>query len=346
MFKLEKIRNTFTTGITDIQAVDEYQRGSLHVNFVVSKDLKSKIFYDIFRRFANYDDKALKIEVSEKPLPGADIYHYHRPHLETELATPAVVTVHHDPGDIDPWLEPEKFWATYRQTARIVCLNTLQVAQLKANGLSQTTVIPHGFDTKVFSKKIKKFNYEKKLNFGIISKKYARRVKGDAYVEEALKRLDPDRIRFTLVGSGRSADAALFRQFGFEVEVYELLPYRMFGKLYREMDFLFMVSTNEGGPANIPEALASSVPALCTRCGMVPDLIKDGENGIILSGDIRKDAPVLEQITTNQDGITDRLFNGAHELNTIISWEEVVRRHIQMYWEILETSPAHAQSAS
>ena len=338
LFKLGRSRKAIELDVVNASTTmgGQPKRRPLRVNFVISKDLKSKIFHDIFKRFINYDSTILEVEISEAPQPGADVYHYHRPHLEKSLAAPAVVTVHHDPRDVDPWLDPEKFWSVYRQTDRIVCLNSLQVKDLQKVQLTNTSIVPHGFDAKIFSKQQKFFDPEKKLNFGIISKRYDRRFKGEAYIYELVDRLDPARVRFTLVGAGRSVDAEHLRQLGFEVNVHEFLPYRMFGSLYRELDFLLMVSTYEGGPANLPEALASSVPILCTNCGMVPDLVRDGKNGAILSGDIRTDISIFDRILKNEQNFTNDLFKGAHEIKTVISWEEVIRRHVEIYWEIVD----------
>lgn len=307
----------------------------LRVNFVVSNDLKSKIFHDIFRRFLQFDPTLLEVEISEAPVAGADIHHYHRPHLEAELQGPAVATVHHDPRDVDPWFDNGKFVAAYRQTEKIICLNSLQAADLAKEGLHDTVVIPHGYDSGIFSKARKSHAAERKLTIGIISKRYDRRVKGDAYVHEMLERLSPDRIRFMLVGAGRTLDAARMRDMGFEATVFEYLPYRLFGDLYRNMDFLLVASVNEGGPANLPEALGSSTPVLCTPVGMVPDLVRDGENGVILSGNIRDDIARLEAVFENRDGLADRLMQGAHEMETAICWEEVIARHIQLYADVV-----------
>ena len=317
----------------------------LKINFVISKDLKSKIFHDIFKRYLQFDPALIEVSISETPIEGAHVYHYHRPHLETELRAPAVVTVHHDPRDVDPWLDPRKFWVVYRQTARIVCLNSLQVEDLEKEDLTNTVVIPHGYDNVIFSKVKKTFDADRKINIGVVSKRYDRRFKGDAYMFELIDRLDPERVRFTMVGAGRSVDAARIRNMGFEVDVFEFLPYRLFGDLYHKMDFLLMVSTYEGGPANLPEALASSTPILCTNCGMVPDLIRDGENGRILSGDIREDIEVLQGIFENRDGAADTLFEGAHALQTAITWEDVIAMHINLYAEIVTEMQPDAEPA-
>ena len=95
------------------------------INFVISKDLNSGILRDIYQRYTDYTSDELSIVISEQPVEQADIYHYHRPHLETKLVSPAVVTVHHDPEDIDHWLEPAKFEGRYREADMVVCLNLL-----------------------------------------------------------------------------------------------------------------------------------------------------------------------------------------------------------------------------
>ncbi|MEM7446083.1 MAG: glycosyltransferase, partial [Pseudomonadota bacterium] len=145
----------------------------------------------------------------------------------------------------------------------------------------------------------------------------------------------PDKVRLVLVGAGRTDDAAKIRSLGFEVDVFEYLPYRLFGDLYKTMDFLLMVSTYEGGPANLPEALASSVPVLCTNVGMVPDLVSDGRDGLILSGDIRHDIARLSAVIDNADGLADQLFQGAHENDTVIPWDDVILQHIRLYADLL-----------
>jgi glycosyltransferase involved in cell wall biosynthesis len=307
----------------------------LVVNFVISKDLNSKIFHDIFNRYINFNQHFLEVVISEAPIEDADIYHYHRPHLETALRKPAVVTVHHDPRDIDPWLEPKKFLPVYREASAVVCLNSLQVSDLGKVGIQNVRVIPHGFDAKIFHKRLRVFSSEKKLNIGVISKRYDRRFKGDVYMFELAERLSVDRVRFTLVGSGRAQDGARMRDLGFQVDVFEFLPYRIYGDLYHEIDFLLMVSNFEGGPANIPEALASSTPILCTNVGMASDLVESGFNGLVLSGDIREDLEMLLDLCENKGGLADRLFQGCHESDVVISWEDVIAQHIKLYCDVL-----------
>ena len=50
---------------------------------------------------------------------------------------------------------------------------------------------------------------------------------------------------------------------------------------------------------------------------------------------------MLDAIVDNRDGAADALFEGAHALQTAITWEDVIALHIRMYAEIVaETQPA------
>ena len=55
----------------------------------------------------------------------------------------------------------------------------------------------------------------------------------------------------------------------------ELAPF------YQALDFYLVSSREEGGPKALPEAMASGTPLVSTRVGMAPDMIVDGENGLL-----------------------------------------------------------------
>lgn len=307
----------------------------MKINFVVTEDKSSRIFSDIFRRFI--DSGQAEIIISETPAAGADIYHYHRPQLESSLqAARSVVTVHHDLDDPDPFVVFERFADRYREAHTIVCLNSLQKAKLSALGYNNTVIIPHGYDDALFAKrKTKTFQPERKIRIGITSKRYPRRFKGEVLFYELLDRLPTELFSFILIGEGRSKDARYIAGLGFDVECHEVMPYRVFPSAYEAMDALLMSSTFEGGPANIPEAVASGTPVICTKIGMVPDMIFDGRNGIHLTGNAEKDARRIVDWATNRDGVFDILAKGANEVHSAPTWSEVINRHIMLYRAIL-----------
>lgn len=310
----------------------------MHINIVFTEDKKSRIFHDIFQRFV---DSSLhwKISISETPLPDADLYHYQRPQMEVALTQPSVVTVHHDPNDPDPFVEFSHFEPRYREANAIICLNTLQQQFLMNIGITNTCVVGHGFDHRLFDKRpIRKYSREKKVIFGLISKRYGRRFKGEVYLYELMLRLDPERVKFLMVGEGRTRDAAFAHDLGFQSDCFEVLPYRLFPEIYRTIDFLLMVSTFEGGPANLPEAVASGTPILATPVGMAPDLITPNKNGIFLSGDPNADIDKINKLLLNQENQWNELMRGANLINSAVTWNTVIEKHYSLYQTVLNGS--------
>jgi len=306
----------------------------MRINLVVSNNIKSSIFTafnNFFLQYSNYNYK-----VSTKPLARYDIYHYHRPNLEEYLLPNSIVTVHHDLEDNDPWFDSSNFMDKYKEAGHIVCLNTIQQNVLKENAIENTTVIPHGYRDDLFKlKNLKLYDKNKKISLGIISKRYRRRVKGEAYLLELIKRLDSDKFKFILVGDGRSEEAVLLNSFGFEVEVFEKLPYILYPEIYEKIDFLLMISLFEGGPANLPESLASGVPIIATNIAMVKDMIRDKENGLILSGDYDSDANKIGSLMDNNAELFNILQTNLQKSQDIITWQEVVKRYEIVYERVV-----------
>lgn len=52
--------------------------------------------------------------------------------------------------------------------------------------------------------------------------------------------------------------------------------------LYKIIDIYMVTSREEGGPRAILESMASGVPIISTKVGQAPDIIEDGENGILV----------------------------------------------------------------
>jgi len=310
------------------------------INFVISKDLKSRIFYDIFRRFLARQGRHT-IRISEAPIDDADIYHYHRIHLEEAVRKPSVATVHHDPFDLDPWLPSNVFLDRYRQLSAIVCLNTVQQTHLAKHGLTNTVVIPHGYDQTLFHRSARKPpEGTDKIRLGVVSKRYDRRFKGEVLLEELAQRLNPECFAFRLVGEGRIQDAAMLRRYGFDVDATEWLPYRLFPALYETIDLLLMLSNFEGGPANIPEAVGAGVPIICTPIGMAVDYVSHGQNGYFTTGNPNTDAHNIQRLYDDKSEL-QRLINGAKTYRAIPTWDDIIVSHMELYQSIVHppTSP-------
>jgi glycosyltransferase involved in cell wall biosynthesis len=326
--------------------VPNSQLKRLKANHVMSSRADSPIFRAILGYFEKFLPKDVECHITERPLNDMDIYHYHRPHQEETLLPNSVVTVHHDLRD-GRFIQ-SRFLNRYREARLVICLNTLQAAFLHHEGIRHTTVIPHGFNTRVFTpaNRPKAVPLDRKIILGFISKRYPTRFKGESYLLELLKRLAPRKFSFIFVGPGRTEDACVARSFGFECTVYEHLPYRLFDQLYQKIDMLLITSFFEGGPANVPEAGITATPILGTRVGMVHDFLRHGENGLFLSGSVLQDAAMFQEISMNANGLTAAIFQGAFKnIGRVISWEENVCRNHAAYLAALGDAPAESEGS-
>lgn len=137
---------------------------SIIVNHVMSSDTVSGIFTDLLSYYKRYCDKDISIVESCKAIDSADIYHYHRPHLEIKLKENSVVTIHHDLYDTDPWLDYDKFHHRYMEAKKILCLNSSQQRYVNDKGLMNTEIIPHGYNSDIFNG----VDSPKKIKFALV----------------------------------------------------------------------------------------------------------------------------------------------------------------------------------
>jgi len=304
----------------------------------MSNDVHSGIFDAIIGYFKKYRPHGAELYVTKYPVKGMDVYHYHRPNLETELKQKSVVTVHHDLEDTDPWFDSSIYIERYHEAEKVICLNALQSKLLEVHeGLDNTVIIPHGVNTDIFSPKLRDIP-KGKLTIGIVSKRYGRRVKGEALLKELYKRLNPDKIRFVFVGEGRSIDAVEAESYGIEATVYEDLAYSMFDQLYAELDLLLIPSLFEGGPANVPEAIYTRLPIIGRKIAMIDDFVVEGENGYFLTGNPDEDADLINQLADNENNIFSNLLFKINKTPTKVpTWREVVDRHFSVYQGVMES---------
>lgn len=66
-------------------------------------------------------------------------------------------------------------------------------------------------------------------------------------------------------------------------------------RAYHALDVSLVTSRQEGGPKTVLESLAAGVPLVTTRVGQAPDLIADGDNGLLADVD---DVPALTAAVT------------------------------------------------
>jgi len=173
------------------------------------------------------------------------------------------------------------------------------------------------------------------------------RVKGITYLLQAFERLAADgrRVPLTILGPGLSTTdvmQSIPESLRALVTVVERVPEDRVVLEYRRHDVLVFPSTYEGFGLVVLEAMSQGLPVIATPVGCVPDLIRDGENGIIVPP---RDADALAQAARRlMDAPRERERIGANAAATVSSmtWRRSAERTIDVYRAALaDCPPAH-----
>jgi len=96
--------------------------------------------------------------------------------------------------------------------------------------------------------------------------------------------------QFTLIGR-RWNQYALFEEMrALPNFTYKSASYREYPNIYATFDVFLSLSSLEGGPIPLVEAMMSNAVPVASRTGFAPDLIRHGENGFILDVDASAEA--------------------------------------------------------
>lgn len=88
--------------------------------------------------------------------------------------------------------------------------------------------------------------------------------------------------------------------------------------------FVLPSLSGEGYGLAAAEALASGLPVLGTTCGAVPELVRDGEDGLLVApGDSSSMGNALHSLLTNHD-LLDKLRSGATARSRELDWDRSI----------------------
>jgi teichuronic acid biosynthesis glycosyltransferase TuaC len=155
-------------------------------------------------------------------------------------------------------------------------------------------------------------------------------------------RSGPAERRLVLIGEGpeRARLEALADELGVRAQVSFLgvLPQQAVADRVAAADVLCLPSHSEGSPNVVVEALASGVPVVATRVGGVPELVRDGVNGLLVPpADAAQLAAALNHAST-------RAWNAAEIAASVshLTWPALAQRNLA----VLEATMKEARHAS
>jgi glycosyltransferase involved in cell wall biosynthesis len=236
------------------------------------------------------------------PIPPGSIIHAQRPDdLLPFLLREAddftwVCTVHGNPFDGMRWERSGVVFAGYaalenlllRRVARVIFVDspTARRYLMRYPWLKDAcALVPNPVDTQIFHP-TDRASAKSLWGFKGTTFLYAGRLEPEKRVVEivrAFRELDAADAQLVIAGDGRDRIAVEREAQGASVRFLGTIDKSKMPGLMSAADAVILFSTREGLPSAILEALACGTPSIATPAGALPDVIRDGENGFLVS---------------------------------------------------------------
>jgi glycosyltransferase involved in cell wall biosynthesis len=113
------------------------------------------------------------------------------------------------------------------------------------------------------------------------------------------------------------------------------VPHAKLPTLYRDSDVLINPSFSEAFGMSLIEAMASEVPVVATSVGGMPDIVGDGETGLLVApGDSAALATAIIRLLSDQELREKMGKAGRQRAVDLFSWEQVVKSLLNFYQEL------------
>ncbi len=221
-----------------------------------------------------------------------------------------------------------------RAKFRTVCSEDLVRLAHEADADSEFLCIPNGVDTKRFAPIQRPANAKVKILF--IGRLIPR--KGFQRVVQSLPRVrELTGVPFEVEVVGTGAAQTELNTLASELGVSDLIhyvgtvPYDKLEQSYQYADIFVLTSLSEGMPSVILEAMGCGLPIIASDVGGNNEIVKEGENGFLISGDdIENLANRLAQLI-NEPALREAQGQRSREMAQSYDWSRIMEQYNQLY---------------
>jgi len=239
----------------------------------------------------------------------------------------------------------------YKGAKRIIALSELDKPLIKKFNVlgDRISVIPNGVELNKYQTIQKeslnrireKYNMHEKVGLTVAAIKPS---KGIEYLVDAVARMKDTNASFLIVG-----DHIKYPKYVSEIQKrinkFKLqdriiltgwLPENELSRLYHTADFFVLPTLTDTSPLVILEALAAGKPVIATNVGGISELVKNFENGILVSP---KDSNAISNAIEIllDDELRRRLsINAKKTIGMEYSWQKIAEKTLKLYDEVLE----------
>jgi len=281
--------------------------------------------------------------------------------LIKRLKLPLVATIHHpmaldrdsDFAQARNQMEKLRRWWFYsayvpmqsfvgRRADRVITVSECsarEIERLMGIPSSRIRVVYNGIDTEVFK------DYDglpKKSNSLIFVGNTEDRKKGIIYLLQAIKILENEcQVKLTIIDGGAPEAQyvpALMQQINLNGRV--TFARRLSGddlvKWYSAADIAVVPSMFEGFGFPAAEAMACEVPVIAFAAGALPELVADGETGILVPpADVPKLAAAIKRLVEDKE-LRLRMAKAARKrVQQKFNWQQAAKQILEVYQEVI-----------
>ncbi len=161
--------------------------------------------------------------------------------------------------------------------------------------------------------------------------------KGIHVLLEAFSRVVTPEVLLTIVGEGGYEQRLreLTGQLGLEaaVDFAGYIPNERMPQVYSEAHIFALPTEAESFAMVFPEAMACGLPIVSSTAGAVPEIVRDGEEGLLVpAGDVEALAEALQRLLEDEPLRTKMAHNARQRAETCFTWDAVVNAYEQLYY--------------
>jgi len=210
----------------------------------------------------------------------------------------------------------------------------------------EIVIIPNGVETKAFST-ITREEARRTLGINTYEKiiLYVGRlhpIKGVKYLVKAMSIIKnyENNVKLIIIGDGEQRNylLQLVKELNLENHIIFTgkIPHHEIPIYLKAADVFILPSLREGFSLVTLEAMAAGLPVIATRVGIVPEIIKDGENGFIVEP--MNSYQIAEKclLLLKDEKLREKMSNNNIERAKEFSWERVVESLERLYLTLLK----------
>jgi len=221
-----------------------------------------------------------------------------------------------------------------RASFRTVCSQDLIRLAKESDAQSEFIYVPNGVDTERFKPIQRSANPKVKLLF--IGRLIPR--KGFQRVIRALpevKKITNTPFEVEVVGTGTAQGELdkLSEQLGVSdlIKYVGSVPYDALEKSYQYADVFVLTSLSEGMPSVILEAMGCGLPVVASDVGGNNEIVKEGENGFLISGDDTSGLATKLARLINEPSLRQQMGCKSRELALQYDWGRIMQQYHELY---------------